>query len=146
MIVQPSVAIFGKKDFQQLKVIEQMVLDLNLDIEILGAEILRESDGLAMSSRNRYLTPDERSQAKALNQGLLHVKDAFVLGERRVNVLRKIFEDTIAPHSLLRIEYFNIRDLESFTDMEGEISKNSVALAAVKLPSARLIDNRELTF
>ena len=138
--VQPDVAAFGKKDFQQLAVIRQMVRDLAFPIEILGGGIVRESDGLAMSSRNQYLGADERPAASEIRRTLLAMRDAFVAGQPRGVVedeaSRRLTEAGFA------VDYAAVRRPDLGMLEEGETGAK-VALIAATLGKTRLIDNLE---
>jgi len=139
-IVKPHVAIFGEKDFQQLVTIRQMVSDLNLDIEIVGMPIYREEDGLAMSSRNKYLNPDERTAALSLSRSLRHGLDLFRRGERRTEKIIKEVMGIIEAEELAQIDYVKICDTKALRDIE-HIDQEAVLALAVKIGKARLIDN-----
>lgn len=138
--VQPDIAAFGKKDFQQLAVIRQMVRDLAFPIEILGGSIVRESDGLAMSSRNQYLGPVERPVAAEIRRTLLAMREALVAGQPRLQV------EAAAAQRLatagFEVDYAAIRRPDLSIPDEGE-SVAKVALIAAKLGRTRLIDNLE---
>ncbi|MDA8125046.1 MAG: pantoate--beta-alanine ligase [Deltaproteobacteria bacterium] len=139
-ILKPHVAIFGRKDFQQYMTIKKMVRELNLDLEIIGMQTTRESDGLAMSSRNVYLSPEERTSALCLSRGLLLAKRLFAEGERNsASIVAKVSE-FIASHNHVRIDYVQICDVATMKDtprIEGE----SVLALAVWVGKTRLIDN-----
>jgi len=143
-IVKPHFAVFGQKDFQQLLIIKQMVKDLNLDIEIIGAPIVREKDGLAMSSRNSYLNPEQRIHALLLYKAL---KKAGEILKNGVRDSSKIIEEAI---SLIRscpdasIDYIKICDPETLEDIKM-IEKPALMALAVKVGTTRLIDNMILT-
>ena len=139
-IVKPDVAIFGEKDFQQLAVIRKMVRDLDWDIEIIGHPIVREADGLAMSSRNVYLSHGERQQALSLNRAIEHSRKR--VGEGLTDAGRLIDEviDVIQPSDEVVIDYVNIVDSLSLADM-NTIDRQSVLAMAVKVGRTRLIDN-----
>jgi pantoate--beta-alanine ligase len=139
-IVKPHVAIFGEKDFQQLVAIRQMVSDLNLDMEIVGMPIYREEDGLAMSSRNRYLTTDERKTALCLSRSLKRAKELFEQGERKTEEIIKEIKIIIEAEKLARIDYVKICDVKTLKDIE-QINQEAVLALAVKIGKARLIDN-----
>jgi pantoate--beta-alanine ligase len=139
-IVKPHVAIFGEKDFQQLVAIRQMVSDLNLDMEIVGMPIYREEDGLAMSSRNRYLTTDERKTALCLSRSLKRAKELFEQGERKTEEIIKEIKKIIEAEKLARIDYVKICDVKTLKDIE-QINQEAVLALAVKIGKARLIDN-----
>ena len=138
--VQPDVAAFGKKDFQQLAVIRQMVRDLAFPIEILGGSIVREEDGLAMSSRNQYLSAEERPQAAEIRRTLLAMREALVAGQSRAAVeaeaSRRLAEVGFA------VDYAVVRRPDLGEPEAGEAGAK-VALVAAKLGRTRLIDNLE---
>ena len=138
--VQPDVAAFGKKDYQQLAVIQQMVRDLAFPIQILGGSIVRESDGLAMSSRNQYLGEAERPVASRIRQALLLMRDATVAGKPRAEVEAAAIEQLAASGYV--VDYAAIRrpDLSEPADAE---QGSKVALIAARLGKTRLIDNLE---
>ena len=138
--VQPDIAAFGKKDFQQLAVIRQMVRDLAFPIEILGGSIVRESDGLAMSSRNQYLGPVERPVAAEIRRTLLAMREALVAGQSRLQVEADASQRLAAAG--FEVDYAAIRRPDLSIPGEGE-SVAKVALIAAKLGRTRLIDNLE---
>lgn len=138
--VKPHVAVFGQKDAQQTLVIQKMVRDLNLDVEISIVPTVREADGLAMSSRNAYLTPDERMEAPSLYRALMIGKKMIARGERRACRVVAAMRDVIAPLCHAKIDYIEAVDAESLAPVE--VIENSVLLAvAVRFGEARLIDN-----
>lgn len=138
--VKPHVAVFGQKDAQQTLVIQKMVRDLDLDVEIAIAPTVREADGLAMSSRNAYLTPDERMEAPSLYRALMIGKKMIARGERRACRVVAAMRDVIAPLCHAKIDYIEAVDAESLAPVE--VLENSVLLAvAVRFGEARLIDN-----
>lgn len=139
-IVQPDRAYFGQKDAQQLAVIKHMVADLNFDIEIIGCPIIRESDGLAKSSRNTYLNEEERKQAVILSQALKQGKELIEDGETRASVIKQIIRDKIETMPLARIDYVEIVDFKTFKDLD-EIQGEVLAAVAVYIGKTRLIDN-----
>jgi pantoate--beta-alanine ligase len=141
-IVRPHVALFGEKDYQQLTVIRRMVADLNLPVDIVGCPTLREQDGLAMSSRNAYLSPDDRARATAIFRGLSAARRRFGAGERRASVLLEAACAEISP-AMDRVDYVEIRDAESLRPVE-RLEKPAVILAAAFLGTTRLIDNIRL--
>jgi pantoate--beta-alanine ligase len=134
-LVRPARAIFGRKDYQQLVLLQQVVRDLALGIEVVGAPTVREADGLAMSSRNRYLSPEERQRARAVPQALRGVASAYAGGERDAAVLLDV------PLPGVEAEYVELRaaDLSPY-DPECP----AVALIACRVGTTRLIDNLEL--
>ncbi|MCX7818607.1 MAG: pantoate--beta-alanine ligase [Kiritimatiellae bacterium] len=141
MLTQPHVAVFGEKDAQQLRVVRRIVRDLNLPVEIVAAPTVREPDGLAMSSRNEYLTPDERRQAIALRRALEEAAGRVAAGERDPAVLRAAMDATIrrlAPSA--EPDYIEIVDSETLEPVAW-VDRPVLAAIAVRFPSARLIDN-----
>lgn len=141
-IVKPHVAIFGQKDAQQAVIIKKMARELNYDVEILLAPTRRESDGLAMSSRNTYLAPAEREDARALHRGLRLATAAYRNGERRSSVLKEIARSEILKAPLLRLDYVEIVDIDSLTKIEI-LAEGDTAfmLVAARIGTTRLIDN-----
>ncbi len=138
--VQPQKAYFGQKDAQQVVVIQRMVRDLNFPIEIVICPIVRESDGLAMSSRNSYLNSDQRQAATVLNRSLNAAKEAFESGERQAEKLRAIVTQTINAEPLAQLEYISCAHPETLLELEGNIEKALLSMAA-RLGKTRLIDN-----
>lgn len=139
-IVQPDLAFFGQKDYQQYLVIQRMVSDLNLPIEICPVSIVREEDGLALSSRNVFLTSEQRQEAKVLSQSLNEAETCLRAGERSAREIEKQLRETISRHCHGLIDYVEVRDardLSEVTTIEGPVL---IALA-VKFGSTRLIDN-----
>jgi pantoate--beta-alanine ligase len=139
-IVKPHLAIFGQKDAQQAIVIKRMVTDLNFDIEIIVAPIVREKDGLAMSSRNTYLSKNQRKQALVLYRSLMAAKKMIEAGERNTTILKSRMREMIEQQPEAVIDYIEIVDtmnLEPQTELHGEVL---IALA-VKIGKPRLIDN-----
>ncbi len=141
-IVRPHLALFGEKDFQQLAVIRRMVRDLNMPVEIVGEPTVREADGLAMSSRNTYLSPTERTRALAISQGLLAARERFAAGERDAAALVGVALAAIKER-VDRIDYVEIRDADSLRPVE-RLERPSVILAAAHVGATRLIDNMRL--
>jgi pantoate--beta-alanine ligase len=141
-IVRPHVALFGEKDFQQLAVIRRMVADLNMSVEIVGQPTVREPDGLAMSSRNAYLSPVDRMRALAISRGLAKSRERYAAGLRNAEALVGTALDIIQP-SVDRIDYLEIRDAETLATV-GNIDRPAVILAAVYVGTTRLIDNARL--
>ncbi len=144
-LVQPDDAVFGKKDYQQLSIIRRLVRDLDFNMVIHGVDTVREPDGLAMSSRNRYLTPEERAQAPTLRRALLQARDRYVKdGERDPQALRKLITDEIAAHAPLgRLDYAEIVDASTLDQITAQTELALIAIA-VFFGGARLIDNIEL--
>lgn len=143
-IVQPDYAYFGMKDYQQLLVIRKMVRDLNLPLGIVPCETVREPDGLAMSSRNAYLSPEERRAALVLSKSLEQAQAGFNSGERRAHAIREAAENLIASEPLAAIDYVAVRDADSLEPVEF-IDRPAVLLLAVRIGSTRLIDNTVLS-
>ena len=139
-ILQPQIAVFGLKDFQQCAVIRRMVRDLNLPVRIVPVETVREADGLALSSRNRYLSPDERAQAPVLRAALLQAHAAWQQGETRPAQLRRLVIKTISSMPLARIDYVEIADATTLQPVD-RVRGDSVIAVAVFFGSTRLIDN-----
>jgi pantoate--beta-alanine ligase len=139
-IVQPRTAFFGRKDAQQARVIEHMVADLNLDTQIDLCPIVREPDGLALSSRNVYLSPDDRLAATAISRTLAACKEKIESGERDVERLLAIMRDKLEAEPRLTIDYVEIVDAVTFEPLRA-IRGNCYALIAAKAGGTRLIDN-----
>jgi pantoate--beta-alanine ligase len=139
-IVQPDVALFGRKDYQQLAVIRRMVADLNLPVQVVGMPIVREADGLAMSSRNSYLSPTERQAALCLSRALARARARYAAGERSATTLKDEALAVIAQEPLAVIDYLEVRDGATLEPSQTVDNGTLVALA-VKLGQTRLIDN-----
>lgn len=139
-IVQPTRAYFGQKDAQQALVIEKMVTELNMNLEIVVCPTVREQDGLAMSSRNTYLTGSERVSATVLYRSLCLAKDMFAGGERDARVIRRAMTDLISQEEAAGIDYISIADLQTLDEVDTIGGKALVSLA-VRLGKPRLIDN-----
>lgn len=139
-IVEPENAYFGQKDMQQLMIINKMVKDLNMNVNIIGCPIVREKDGLALSSRNSYLNKKEREEAIILYQALELAKKEVYSGEKNVKKLLDIVKTKIKESSLANIDYVEILDSENLKDIE-KLEKKSVLALAVKFGKTRLIDN-----
>ncbi len=138
--VRPDKAYFGQKDAQQAVVIRQMTRDLNYPIEIVVCPIVREPDGLAMSSRNTYLTPEQREAALSLSRGLSQSEEAFQQGERNADRLREIVAEEIAEEPLAELQYVSCAAPDTLEELEGEIEHCLISLAAF-VGKTRLIDN-----
>ena len=139
-IVQPNFAYFGRKDAQQSRIIAQMARDLNLDSEIVVCPIVREADGLALSSRNAYLNPEERKAATVLNRALGAAKSELAAGVRDALRLQTVLRRILGAERLARIDYAEIVDAESFEPVV-RISKACYVLLGVFVGKTRLIDN-----
>jgi pantoate--beta-alanine ligase len=138
------VACFGQKDFQQGVLIRRMVSDLEMGVEIAVGPIVREPDGLAMSSRNVYLTPEERKDARGLNRGLLAVQEAFARGERSAVPLRTVLDAVLGEHPLLELQYAEAVEPDTLEPADP-VEPGSVLVLAAHCGSTRLIDNHILT-
>ncbi len=141
-IVQPHYAVFGKKDCQQLHLVRKMVSQLDLPISIVAGETVREADGLAMSSRNRYLTGAERLEAPRLHRNLEKVKLALIAGERNFRRIESEARQDLANRGW-KVDYLEVREAESL-EKPGPSAKNLIVLGAAWLGKTRLIDNLEV--
>ena len=139
-ITTPNRAYFGQKDAQQLAIIKRMVKDLNFPLEIIGCPIVREADGLALSSRNIYLTTEERKNALVLNRSLNHAKETIKKGEKSAEIIRKQIESEINSVKNDGIDYIEIVDTEQLQPI-NKIEANVLIALAVRFGKARLIDN-----
>lgn len=139
-LIRPDLAIFGLKDYQQYTLIKTMVRDLHLNIEILGSPILREHDGLAMSSRNQNLSFEERKVASEIYKSLIEVEKTFFAGERNQEKLRSVFRDTLDTTGRFEVEYVELRDANTLGNYSEETNK-AIMLCAARLGRVRLIDN-----
>jgi pantoate--beta-alanine ligase len=145
-LVRPDVAYFGQKDYQQQLVIRRMVQDLHLPVDIDMCPTIREADGLAMSSRNRYLNPAQRKAAVVLFRALENAQHAVTAGERQAGRVRQILRETIESEPLARLDYAEVAGTETLDPLENlEIGSRAVALLAARVGSTRLIDNRLLS-
>jgi len=140
-IVQPDISVFGQKDYQQLLVIKRLVKDLNMPIEIIGHPIVREKDGLAMSSRNTYLSSKERENALSLYKSLIHAKNLIEQGESSPEKVIDEIRNIIESYPLTRIEYIFLGDPENLTPYHKQIKKDVLIALAVWVGNTRLIDN-----
>lgn len=139
-IVKPDRAYFGQKDAQQLAVIKRMVKDLNVDTEIVGCPIVREADGLAKSSRNTYLNPDERKAALILSRSLKLGRELIENGETDSKAVIKAITDSINTEPLAKIDYVDVVDFDTITPVD-KIGKSVLVAIAVYIGKTRLIDN-----
>ena len=142
-IVMPHRAYFGKKDFQQLVVIKNMVRDLNMDLEIVPMPIVREPDGLAMSSRNTYLNPEERKAALCLYRSLKRAVELYEQGERNAKLIKEEVTRVIQSEPLAKIDYVEVVDPETFRPVD-KVERGTLVALAVFVGPARLIDNVQL--
>jgi pantoate--beta-alanine ligase len=138
----PSVAVFGRKDYQQLQVIKRLTRDLFLPVEVVGMRTVREPDGLAMSSRNAYLSPEQRAAALAIPRGLTRAAQAFAAGERRAGALAALVRGEVEKVAT-SIDYVSVADPDSLRVFDPDEAAGDRALCAlaVRLGGARLIDN-----
>ena len=139
-IVHPDRAYFGQKDAAQVAVLRKMVQDLNMDVELVVCPIIRERDGLAMSSRNAYLSPEQRKQAQVLNRSLMRVQAMADLGENSTAALREAGKQVIAEEPAARLDYFEIVDANTLDPVE-DISQGALVAVAAHVGTTRLIDN-----
>ncbi len=142
-IIGPDVAVFGEKDYQQLVTLRRMVLDLGLDVEVIGMPTLREDDGLAMSSRNTYLSPAQRQQALAIERGLRKAQRLCESGEYDAAELSAVVLDLLREQRDLEIEYVAVCDPDSLERLH-EVERSAVLLVAARVGDTRLIDNIRL--
>lgn len=142
-LVAPDKAFFGQKDGQQSVVIHRLVSDLGMPVEIVVCPTLREEDGLAMSSRNRYLSDQERAQAPLLNRALQAAAGALAAGDRSAESLRQFMHDELAAASLGKVEYVSVADAATLQELDV-VDRPALASLAVRFPSARLIDCQPL--
>ncbi|MGC2194712.1 MAG: pantoate--beta-alanine ligase [Terriglobales bacterium] len=139
-IVEPDVAVFGQKDAAQVAILKRMVRDLNMPVEIVVAPIVREPDGLAMSSRNAYLDPQQRKQALVLSRALTHVQEMFQQGERSAGQLISAGHAIFAEEPAVRMDYLSIVDPQSLEPVDS-VSNDALVAVAAYVGSTRLIDN-----
>ncbi|HIQ05176.1 MAG TPA: pantoate--beta-alanine ligase, partial [Anaerolineae bacterium] len=139
-LIRPDRAYFGQKDAQQLAVIHHMVRDLNIDVALVPCPIVREPDGLAMSSRNVYLNPAERKAATVLYRALQAARARWEAGERKGDALRDAMWTVLAMEPLARVEYVSVADADSLQELDRVEGPALVSLA-VRIGRARLIDN-----
>ncbi len=141
--VQPQKAYFGQKDAQQAVVIQRMVKDLDFPIEIVVCPIVREADGLAMSSRNTYLNPEQRQAATVLYRSLSAAKAAFEAGERQAEKLRAVVAEMVDAEPLAQLEYISCAHPETLRELQGAVERALLSMA-VRVGKTRLIDNLEV--
>ena len=139
-ICQPTIAVFGQKDFQQCAVIKRMVRDLHLPVKIVVAPTVREADGLALSSRNTYLSPEERAQAVVLPNALNQARAAFRAGQTNAASLKRQIQRHISTVPLARVDYIELIDGQTLQPVQN-LAKGCVVAAAVFFGRTRLIDN-----
>mgnify|MGYP001143363510 CR=1 FL=1 len=139
-IVSPDLAFFGEKDYQQLQLVKRLVRDLDLAVQVVGCPIVRDRDGLALSSRNAYLSPTQRAQALALSSALEAVAEAVAWGERDADVLRETMLRILSEHPDVSVDYATVVDGTDLTEL-GSIDGPARAIIAVRVGNTRLIDN-----
>lgn len=139
-IVRPDTALFGQKDYQQLKIIEKMVKDLDLDIEIIGLPIIREASGLAMSSRNSYLSEQDTQTALSLSRALFEIKKQFANGTFDTNILVDKGKRVLEQAGVTQVDYIEVRHGDTL-ERGREAKRGDVAAVAARVGGARLIDN-----
>ncbi len=142
--VKPHYAVFGQKDYQQLRVIERMVRDLNMDLEIVPHPTVREKDGLAMSSRNTYLDAEERQRALSISRSLRKAEELVSGGEKKTSALREAVLQVLRDGGVAEVEYVSITDADTLADVE-EIKGRALLAIACRVGRTRLIDNTILT-
>jgi pantoate--beta-alanine ligase len=142
-IVEPTRAYFGQKDAQQLVVIRKMVADLNMNIEVVAVPTVRELDGLAMSSRNVYLDPEERESAVVVHKALSRAQKLWRKGERSAELLRKEMTSLIESEPKATIDYVSIADPETLEELE-QIEDQALVSMAIRIGKTRLIDSMTL--
>jgi len=142
-IVEPTCAYFGQKDAQQALVIKKMVADLNMNLKVIVSPTVRESDGLAMSSRNVYLNPQQRQAAAVLFKALTLAQNLWGKGERNAETIRQQMTSLISKEPLAKIEYVSIADTQTLEEL-SEIDRPALASLAVRIGKTRLIDNMVL--
>ena len=139
--VAPDRAYFGKKDAQQLRVIRRLARDLDLPTEIVGCDTVREEGGLAMSSRNAYLSREQRPAARVLSRALAEAEARFMEGVRSAEVLRVIVSGTVGSEPQAELDYVSVADSETLAEIEGDIERPALLSLAVRFGPVRLIDN-----
>ncbi|MFO7929887.1 MAG: pantoate--beta-alanine ligase [Desulfosalsimonas sp.] len=142
-IIKPHYAVFGEKDYQQLAIIRKMTADLNFDTHIIGAPTVREPDGLAMSSRNKYLNKRQRNSALAINRALSEAQQMTAKGETRARILIEAAVEKITASPEVSVDYVKVCDPETLEDMEV-VDRPALMALAVKIGRTRLIDNAML--
>ena len=140
-IIEPTHVFFGEKDAQQLRIVEKIISDLNYPIEVISCPIIREKNGLAMSSRNEYLNNAERIIAAIIQQALQEGKNLIISGERNSKIIRDKIIHTINPEKLLRIDYVSVADSKTLIEISDKIEGDILVSVAVYLGEIRLIDN-----
>jgi len=142
-VVKPHLAVFGEKDFQQLVTIRRMATDLDFDVEVVGLPIVREEDGLAMSSRNRYLSSEERQAALSLSKALAEAREMVAGGECRAPVVLEWVRAALETQPLVRVDYVELVDVETMQPVT-EVADSALLALAAMVGETRLIDNTVL--
>jgi len=142
-IINPESVFFGKKDYQQFRLVEKMVEDLNLDITVVGGETIREKSGLAMSSRNKAFSKQEIQSLEIIYQSLKMAKDRVLLGEKDALIVKNLIKETLLTLSGLKIDYIEITDIKNLSAVET-INQSVLISLAVYFKNVRLIDNIEV--
>ena len=143
-IAEPERAYFGRKDAQQLRVVRRMVRDLDVPVEIVGCPIVREPDGLAMSSRNVYLTPEQRQAAPIIYRSLDEAGHRFEAGVRDATALREMVRRLVTGEALCEVEYVSLADDVSLQELDGAVERPAVLSVVARFGKTRLLDNIEL--
>ncbi|NUR29022.1 MAG: pantoate--beta-alanine ligase [Catenulispora sp.] len=144
-LTRPDAAFFGQKDAQQLALVRRMVLDLNMAVEIVGVPTVRDADGLAKSSRNRYLSPEERTTALTLSRALFAGQEKTVEGPDAVRAAARAVLDETAATGRLTVDYLSLVDPQDFSEVSPTFSGDAVLAVAARVGGTRLIDNLPLT-
>ena len=139
-LVTPDVAFFGQKDYQQSLVVRRLVDDFDLPVKIRVCPTVREPDGLALSSRNAYLAPDDRRRALVLSRGLILACELFASGQRDASVIKRHMSELLAEDPGVKIDYLTLADSETLAEVT-EATPHTVALVAARVAGVRLIDN-----
>jgi pantoate--beta-alanine ligase len=139
-VFQPNRVYFGQKDAQQVAVLKRMIRDLKMNIEFVTCPTVRESDGLAMSTRNQYLNPDQSQAALVLYRALTTAESLFNQGERDAKMLKQAMESTIASEPLTKLDYVSVADPDSLDELDGHVER-ALLSGAIFLDQTRLIDN-----
>lgn len=142
--VEPTRAYFGRKDAQQLRVVRRMVQDLDLGVEVVACDIVREPDGLAMSSRNVYLSPAQRAAAPVVKRALDAAAARWAAGERDAEALRQAVAGVVAGEPLAELEYVSLADDVTLEELEGQVRGLALLSVVVRFGATRLLDNVEL--
>lgn len=140
-LVQPDFMLLGEKDYQQLQVLRRMVRDLDLPVTVVGCPLVRDTDGVALSSRNAYLSPVQRTQAQVLSRALFAARAAYAGGERRSAVLLSAARRVLADEPALRLHYLELRDADSLAEAPEALTQSAVMLVAGSIGTTRLLDN-----